>query len=54
MGLGAGVMIQLPFVIYGMMYQADERRRVIGNTVAAYSFMERFSCILFNFYSFLF
>ena len=38
MGLGAGVMIQLPFVIYGMMYQADERRRVIGNTVAAYSF----------------
>lgn len=38
MGLGAGVMIQLPFVIYGLMYQANERRKTIGNTVAAYSF----------------
>ncbi|WP_165964698.1 MFS transporter [Periweissella cryptocerci] len=36
-GIGAGAMLQLPFVIYGSMYAPAERRLVIGRVLAAYS-----------------
>lgn len=37
MGIGAGAMQQLPFVIYGVMFAPDKRRQAIGNAISAYA-----------------
>lgn len=37
MGLGAGAMQQIPFVIYGLQLPPDERRHATGRAIAAYS-----------------
>ncbi|GFH40209.1 MFS transporter [Lactococcus insecticola] len=37
MGIGAGAMQQLPFVIYGDMFEPVARRKAFGNAISAYS-----------------
>ncbi|MFC4653136.1 MFS transporter [Lactococcus nasutitermitis] len=37
MGIGAGAMQQLPYVIFGHLFAAKDRRRAIGKLVASYS-----------------
>ncbi|MFC4653277.1 MDR family MFS transporter [Lactococcus nasutitermitis] len=37
MGIGAGAMQQLPFVIYGILLNTEKRRRATGNAISAYS-----------------
>ena len=37
MGIGSGAMQQLPFVIYGLMFEPTRRRVAVGNAVSAYS-----------------
>lgn len=37
MGIGAGAMQQLPFVIYGVLFDPARRRKATGNAISAYS-----------------
>lgn len=37
MGIGSGAMLQIPFVIYGLLLKPDERRKAFGNATGGYS-----------------